>query len=562
MLSTLMESIVIPRYLAATFNTLHKDASNIPLFKSTLINLVCLWLVVKIIYMISNYARKKLEPEITQYIILELVKAVFKKYERENEFTNVTILINKINIIKKNLQELFYILCTVFIPRVIVIIFGLYNFYFINKRIGIVLTVCVIGQVMLVLRDIQQCVNASYNDVEARDQMFEYIEDIIYNIEMVQSTFQGYETELDEIKKLSDQSKRIERESLNCVNEKQNTGYFINMVVFSICLYTIYQLYIEKKINSDQITLIILSLHGLFDNIYEITYFIPELVSKLGILRNNEDFLEDLLGNVNYNEDEEDSTRNVNFQSINENNFVIRFANVSFKYNNHFLLNEFNLTIPENKIIGLFGPSGSGKSTFIKLIFGIEKPSSGEIKIGGYSLSTTNSSFGMRKFISYMNQNTNNLLNKTVIENITYGIATTEDEKLDYREKVKDLLLKFDLYKIFSNLDEGSKQFSFFDNPVGKLGENLSGGQKALIHLLRLGLNKISKVIILDEATAALDDNTRDNIIEYIKYLNKTGKSIFIITHDTYFKKICEYIIEFSTHQNPNLIINTQSTPQ
>jgi ABC-type multidrug transport system fused ATPase/permease subunit len=551
-LSTLMESIVIPRYIAATLNILKKGCDH-NLFKNTLINLTFFYLLLRIIYMITNYTKKKLEPEITQYIVLELIKSVFIKYENENQLTNVTILINKINIIKKNLQELFYIMCTVFIPRTIVIFLGLYNFYIIDRTIWKVVTLCIIGQCILIFKDIQSCVNSSYDDLELKDKMFEYIEDVIYNIQMIQSTFSGYETELNQIKKLSEQSKQIETQSLNCVNEKQNTGYIINMFIFSICLYTIYKLYVNKNIDENQITIIILSLNGLFDNIFEMSFYIPELVSKLGILRNNKDFLEDLFKNIDNNEQEDDwseSSQTINYDS------TIIFTNVSFRYDNHFILNDFTITIPEKKIIGLFGPSGSGKSTFIKLIFGIEKASSGSIQIGGYNLLTKNSS-NIRKFISYMNQNTNNLFNKTVFENITYGIVNEEKQLL--RQKIKDLLIQFDLYKVFSNLDGDSYQFSFLDKSVGKLGENLSGGQKALIHLLRLGLNTFSKIIILDEATAALDDNTRDNIIEYIRHLNKLGKSIFIVTHDTYFSNICQYIIQFSISENPKLVLNNIS---
>ena len=142
-----------------------------------------------------------------------------------------------------------------------------------------------------------------------------------------------------------------------------------------------------------------MSLHGLFDNIYEITYFIPELVSKLGILKNNEDFLEDLLKNI---EDEDDDVKkNMMIEEIQSKDFKIKFSNVSFKYGNHFLLNKFSMEIPNNKIIGLFGPSGSGKSTFTRLIFGIQKPLEGEIKIGGYSITNIKeSSSAVRQCIS------------------------------------------------------------------------------------------------------------------------------------------------------------------
>ena len=169
----------------------------------------------------------------------------------------------------------------------------------------------------------------------------------------------------------------------------------------------------------------LLSLTGLFENMYEITYYIPELTYKFGILKNNENFLKDLL----LKNEEVKTTK----EFILTNNSVIEFKNVSFSYislknpenndqeiKNHELLTNYSITFPQNKIICLYGPSGSGKSTFIKLIFGIEKPKEGKIYIGGQDISKY-SIGNVRKYISYINQNTTTLLNRTVYENILYG---------------------------------------------------------------------------------------------------------------------------------------------
>jgi ABC-type multidrug transport system fused ATPase/permease subunit len=167
---------------------------------------------------------------------------------------------------------------------------------------------------------------------------------------------------------------------------------------------------------------------------YEITYYIPELTYKFGILKNNENFLKDLL----LKNDEVKSTK----EFVLTNNSVIEFENVSFSYTalknedleikNHELLNNYSVVFPQNKIICLYGPSGSGKSTFIKMIFGIEKPKNGKIYIGGQDISKY--SIGdVRKYISYINQNTTNLFNMSVYDNIIYGYKDSENLKQNSR---------------------------------------------------------------------------------------------------------------------------------
>ena len=135
-LCSTIESIIIPNTVAETFNSLgNATPDNNPEFKNKLIKLIFSWISIKLVYAISNYFRKKLEPAITQFITLELIKSVFKKYEMENEITNVSVLVSKIQIIKKNMQDLFYILSSIFIPRILVIFIICYNFYTINKEI-------------------------------------------------------------------------------------------------------------------------------------------------------------------------------------------------------------------------------------------------------------------------------------------------------------------------------------------------------------------------------------------------------------------------------------------
>lgn len=531
-----LDSIILPRFMANVFNSLSVP-DKYDEFRQSLIMLIFLWIIMKLIFVTSNYCRKKIEPQITEYIINKLVNAVFEKYEAVNELSDVALLINKIHLIKKNLQELFYLIFTIFIPKLIVMLISIGNIFMLNVTIGSVILSAILVQAFVIYKNYQNCLQTSFDEIEHQDKMYEYMQDIFHNINLVQSTYRGYDIELQEITKLTKNVSLKENISLACVNTQQNQSFFINLIIFIIMLIIIYNLYSSKQIQSSEVVTIILCINGMFENIYDISMFVPELFSRLGVLNSNEEFLQDLMSFMETQEDSNELELNHNF---------IIFKDVSFAFKQHVILDRYNVTIPSNKIVGLFGPSGSGKSTFIKLIFGSVVPTDGEIYIGNIPVIKKNCK-SLRKYINYMNQNSHSLFDKTIFENVIYGYPHVT------KEQVITLFNKLNLYDIFKNLDIGGEKYSFLDKAAGKLGENLSGGQKAIIHLLHIDFNESSKIIILDEVTASLDNISRNSIIDYIKYLNSKNKTIFIISHDTYLESVCDLRIEFSHDNNPVL---------
>ena len=550
-----IESIVIPNTVAGTFNSLGNniDPKNNPAFRSQLIKLIFSWMVIKMFYAILNYFRKKVEPAITQYITVELIRMVFKKYEIENEITNAAILINKVTVIKKNLQDLFYIFCSVFIPRIIVIFLSCLNFYMINKKLGLIIFVCIVVLGLVVSNGLSSCINMTIEEQSNKDDVYDYIEDIFYNINTLQSTPNAFDNEMIELQNITMFSKEREEKSYECINSKQYQGYATNILIFAIIIYNIYTMYTKGILPKELVTKTLLSLTGLFENIYEMTYYIPEISYKLGILKNNENFLKEL----------KLKNENVLLNDFIFKNSIVEFKNVTFHYKNtndnknHILLKDFSIKFPENRIICLFGPSGSGKSSFIRLIFGSEKPNNGSILIGGNDISKFSLN-SFRKYISYINQNTTNLFNKSVLSNILYGYYTKsefEENQDELVAKVKKVFEDFQFYEIFENLDENKEKWSFLHDSVGKLGQKLSGGQKQIVHLIRIMFNKFSQIVILDEPTSALDEKSRNCVLNYVKYLRENGKSIFIITHDSFYKDICYSSLQFFQIKNPEFLI-------
>jgi ATP-binding cassette subfamily B protein len=532
---SVLTTIVLPNFISNLVDNINQKKS----LKNEFIKIFPVFIFIEVANILATHFRTQLEPEIIKYVTNELLKMVFNKYEQENVSINTSVLINKIYLIKKCFQEFSTIVFTNFVPKIIALILSCINLIYINKKIGALIFVCIFIQIGTSLYDLKDCMLKSYNENEVKDEIYDYIEDLFFNIDTIQLTPNGFENELKTISDMCQNIKKVESETLQCITNKQYTSNIIKFVFCVIILYTIYKLNSSQELIGKDTTTILLLIFGLLNSITTISGSIPEATSRIGILMNNEDFLK----SINSTKTDENKITEMILTCNN-----IEFKNVSFSYDEKKILDNLSLLIDNNSFICLYGPSGSGKSTFIKLIYGIETPTCGEILLEGYDISKYKLN-EFRKNISYINQNTSKLFHKSVYNNIIYGYDDTNELK----EKVKKLFTDFEFYDVFKNLDTNKEKWSFLNESVGKLGENLSGGQKQIIHLLRLELNNRAKVVILDEPSSALDDKSRESVSKYIKYLNSKGKTILLITHDEYYKKICNKILNFSNDTNPIL---------
>lgn len=207
--------------------------------------------------------------------------------------------------------------------------------------------------------------------------------------------------------------------------------------------------------------------------------------------------------------------------SLNNSEFVfksqIEFKDVRFAYNKkNIVLNDVNLKIKRGQTIGLIGESGSGKSTFVDLIVGLHKPSFGKILIDGSDNFQLSQSW--RNNIGYVSQ-TIYLIDDSIIKNIALGVP---DDQID-EQWINKILVKVRLDKFINNLEEG------LNTKVGERGVQLSGGQRQRIGLAR-ALYKDPEVLILDEATSSLDENTEREVMSAVNSL-KGQKTLIIIAH-------------------------------
>ena len=214
----------------------------------------------------------------------------------------------------------------------------------------------------------------------------------------------------------------------------------------------------------------------------------------------------------------------INFQNI-------TFSNVNFNYGDKNILKNINLKIEKGKKIGIVGHTGSGKSTFIDLFMGLSFPENGKIMIDQEELTIKNVN-DWQKNISHVSQ-AFNLLNRTVKQNITFG---TDEKNVDNKilEKlITDVLLTSKIAQLSNGLNE----------KVGESGILISGGERQKIALAR-ALFKNFKVLVLDEATSSLDNETEEIIMKNI-YKQK-NKTLIIIAHRLTTIKKCDLIYVFS----------------
>jgi ATP-binding cassette, subfamily B, bacterial PglK len=211
-----------------------------------------------------------------------------------------------------------------------------------------------------------------------------------------------------------------------------------------------------------------------------------------------------------------------NIETQNKNEFA-RFSTLSldkvtFKYPNvdKRVLNNITMTISNNESIGLIGPSGSGKTTLVDTLLGLLEPQSGTILYNGKPI--RDCLLIWQQQIAYLPQEIF-LIDDTLECNVALGIHKT---KINI-QKVEMALQKARLRELVDELPLGIKTM------LGERGVRLSGGQRQRVALARAFYHG-RNILVMDEATSSLDNETEREIVEEIKHL-KGRKTIIVVAH-------------------------------
>ena len=189
--------------------------------------------------------------------------------------------------------------------------------------------------------------------------------------------------------------------------------------------------------------------------------------------------------------------------------------NVTFAYGEETILEDFSVTIPENKIIGINGRSGSGKSTLLKLLMRFWQVRQGAVKVSGRNVEEINTS-NLRDMESFVTQETH-LFHDSIRNNLRIAKLNASDEE------IITACRKASVHDFIMSLPKG------YDTEVGELGDTLSGGERQRLGLARAFLHD-APFLLLDEPTSNLDSLNEAVILKSL-HEACADKSVVLVSH-------------------------------
>ena len=196
---------------------------------------------------------------------------------------------------------------------------------------------------------------------------------------------------------------------------------------------------------------------------------------------------------------------------------ILQLKDVAVYQNNNLILSNINLAIGKGELVYLIGKTGSGKSSLIKLLYGDLPLTQGQGKVVGFNLKKLNEDKIplLRRKLGVVFQDFKLLTDRSVYDNLAFVLkATGWTDKIAIKNRIKEVLTKVKME---------TKDFKF--------PHELSGGEQQRAAIARALLNN-PELILADEPTGNLDPETSVEIMQVLKEINASGRTILMATHD------------------------------
>ena len=204
---------------------------------------------------------------------------------------------------------------------------------------------------------------------------------------------------------------------------------------------------------------------------------------------------------------------------------MIKIKNLSKSFDDHMVLDNINLDIKEGEMVAILGESGSGKSTLLNIIGLIEGDYDGDYYFKdnkNVRVNSSKSSKLIREEISYIFQSFALIEDESVRDNLKLALKYVNKSKDEEENMILEALEKVNM-----------------KDHIDKIVASLSGGEQQRVALARAIL-KPSSLILADEPTGSLDEKNKEYVMDVLKDLNKSGKTVLVVTHDKYTASMCQ----------------------
>lgn len=524
-----LQRVVLPKYYGKVISSLQNSSNKNFIEDSKMLLLV--FCCVQFFHAIYQKVQGSLVPSFSEFSLRRIFASIIKNDNDDYENIQVGEILAKLTKIPNIVYRYLDILKTIVFSQLIVFATCVIHYYQVSVTACLAFLFIVVGVVILQIITYKSTMQLEMKREYEQDRIYHYFQDVLNNLISILIC----KTEDNEEKLLS----KLFKPFTEIFNKVLNMNFIMRFIfaIFNVCAFIVINLIIyndfkTKKITKESFISSFIVTYSVLQLFSDSVYSVRLVVDTTSQIRDMEQFFNERV-----------FSKDPNGPCSESKSFIhgdIAFNNVSYKYNTNnvdyedtnknkkrskseeaYAIKNIDLTISKNENIGLVGHIGSGKSTLIKLLLKLIKPTSGNITIGGVDIKNISKS-ELYKNMFYVPQKPK-LLNRTLYENIIYGIEV--DDKSKYIEQIKANMKKIKLDKITEETF-----IRKMDSSVGNEGSKLSGGQRQIVWVLRALLRNPS-VIILDEPTASLDKKNKRNILDIIERVGEY-KTVIVISHD------------------------------
>jgi len=500
----LINNFILPLIIGEFYDSIKNRTKSMRLLFQFIIFLGIMYFL----HIFINFMAWRVIPSFSEYCILRVYEYIYSNTFCNYENINVNEIIMKISKMPNTLNDSLRMFkeeaCRVFFG----VLFGFIYFYKLGLKYLYVYIILVLLLLIIQYFNITTIIQINKEKENIADNTYGKLGDSLYNIISVQS-FQNIKKENYILKEILNQYSNIYYDSLMKSLSFDILNKFFNYILCITLGYFLIKDYYSNKLSNKilfQASQIIILICNLLDLIGLVGRLICD---RFGQIYDINDFFNKEIPFDKQCRSGEDTFVNGN----------IEFKQVYHKYDlsGVYILENISLNIKQGEKIALIGESGSGKSTLIKLLMKHQHLIMGNITIGNVSVKNL-SAEEISKNIMYIPQNPK-LFNRSLYDNIVYGL-----DRPPSKQQILDTLNNMNMNIISNNFKEK------MDEPCGRDGSSLSGGQRQIVWLLR-SLYRIKPIIILDEPTSALDPENKKIVMNAIKRIC-VGKTIIVISHD------------------------------
>ena len=516
-----LQKVVLPKYYGKVISNL-QDGSNKKFIESAKMLLV-IYASIQLLHSMYQKIQGALVPKFSEFSINKIFSSLLKNDNEDFENMKVGEILAKISKLPHLIYRYLDILKSVVFSQLIVFATCVFHYSQVSFQIFLAFILVVFGILLLQFVTYKTTMGVETKREQEQDKIYQHLQDVLNNLISV-IVCKSEEHEKDKLSTIFASFTKI-------FNKVLNINFIMRVVfsifnIFSFCLlnYILYKEYLNKNITKEHFISSFIITYSVLQLFNDGAHSVRMLVDMTSQITDMEQFFNNQIFQKKHKSPENDTFVNGD----------IVFKNVNHKYKKdggeHVALKNVSLVLKKNENIAFTGHIGSGKSTLIKTLLKLTVPTSGTVSIGGVDINTI-SKKELYSHVFYIPQKPK-LLNRTLYENITYGLEIKD--KKEITEKINNIME-------FMKLDENTTTtfHEKMNKSIGLEGSKLSGGQRQIVWIIRALLREPS-IIIMDEPTSSLDKTNKQKIYNIIEEIG-VQKTIIVISHDDVsmgFKKV------------------------